>query len=102
MENVTSTQNEGTAAEQFKNAKYPIAAKTGTAQRTELDVENNSWLVCYAPTEDPQIVVVVYIQNGYAGARSAPAAIKVIEYYLDNMLGGEESSAALKDNSIAD
>ena len=102
MENVTSTQNEGTAAEQFKNAKYPIAAKTGTAQRTELDVENNSWLVCYAPKEDPQIVVVVYIQNGYAGARSAPAAIRTIEYYLDNLLQSSESTSAARDNSIAD
>ena len=102
MENVTSTQNEGTAAEQFKNAKYPIAAKTGTAQRTDLDVENNSWLVCYAPKEDPQIVVVVYIQNGYAGARSAPAAIQTIEYYLDNLLSSKESSAAPRDNTISD
>ena len=102
MENVTSTQNEGTAAEQFAHAKYPIAAKTGTAQRTNLDVENNSWLVCYAPKEDPQIVVVVYIQNGYAGARSAPAAIKTIEYYLDNLLESSESSAAPVDNTLGD
>ena len=31
MVNVTSVENDGTAAEQFKNAKYPIAAKTGTS-----------------------------------------------------------------------
>ena len=101
MVNVTSVENDGTAAEQFKNSKYTIAAKTGTSQRTEIDVENNSWLVCYAPVEDPKIAVVVYIQNGYAGARSASAAIETITYYLDNY-GGYESTEAETEFSIAD
>jgi len=101
MSQVTSGENEGTAAEQFKNAKYPIAAKTGTSERTELDVENNAWLVCFAPIEDPQIVVVVYIQNGYAGARAGQAAIDVIEYYLDN-LDGFESTTLHRDNSLGE
>lgn len=96
MEQVTSTENEGTAADQFAKARYKIAAKTGTSQRTEIDVENNSWLVCYAPADDPKIVVVVYIPNGYAGARSAPAAIATIEYYLDNYGGYESSSASIE------
>ena len=91
MQQVTSQQNEGTAAAQFAEAKYPTAAKTGTSERTELDVENNAWLVTYAPYDDPKIVVVVYIQNGYAGARAGQAALDVIEYYLDN-LGGYEST----------
>ena len=101
MENVTSVENDGTAAEQFQNSKYPVAAKTGTSQRTEIDVENNSWLVCYAPAEDPKIAVVVYIQNGYAGARSASAAIETITYYLDNY-GGYESTTAMTEFSVAD
>ena len=79
MKDVTSMEDGGTAADYFVDAKYDIAAKTGTSQRTELDVENNAWLVSYAPADDPKVVVVVYIQNGYAGARSSPAAIKVIE-----------------------
>ncbi len=82
----------GTAADYFVDAKYDIAAKTGTSQRTELDVENNAWLVSYAPADDPKVVVVVYIQNGYAGARSSPAAIKVIEYYLDKLAQSETSA----------
>jgi len=92
MEEVTSTENDGTAAEQFSKARYPIGAKTGTAERTDIDLENNAWLVTYAPIEDPQIVVVVYIQNGYAGAQAAPAAIKVIEAYLDMMAEVEVTS----------
>ena len=86
MQEVTSVENDGTAASYFSKSRYKIAAKTGTAQRTNLDVENNSWLVTYAPYDsDPQIVVVSYIQNGYAGAHSAPGVIKTIEYYLDSL-----------------
>ena len=85
MEEVTDEVAGGTASKYFNNAKYKIAAKTGTSQRTQLDVENNSWLVAYAPADDPKIVVVCYIQNGYSGAYSSPAVIDVIEYYLDNL-----------------
>ena len=93
MEEVTSTENDGTAAKQFANAKYKIAAKTGTSQNSEIDVENNAWLVTYAPYDaDPEIVVIVFIPNGYAGARSADAAIDTIEYYLDNLYGDEHTT----------
>ena len=89
MREVTDETAGGTAADAFAGAKYDIAAKTGTSQRSELDVENNSWLVAYAPADDPQIVVVCYIQNGYAGSWSADAIIPVIEYYLDSQLASE-------------
>ena len=45
--------------------------------------------------------MVVYIQNGYAGARSASAAIETITYYLDNY-GGYESTEAVTEFSVAD
>lgn len=100
MEDVTAQEDGGTASKYFADAKYRIAAKTGTSQRTELDVENNAWLVAYAPLKNPQIVVVVYIQNGYAGARSSQAAIDVIEYYLDS-LAAKESSTFASEYSMA-
>lgn len=83
MKEVTSTENDGTAAAHFVKSHAMIAAKTGTAQRSDIDIENNSWLVTYAPYDkNPEIVVVVYIQNGYAGAYSSTTAINTIEYYL--------------------
>ena len=100
MEEVTSVENDGTAAAQFAKSKYKIAAKTGTSQRTDLDLENNAWLVTYAPADDPKIVVVVYIQNGYAGAHAANAAIKTIEYYLDSLQYVETNTIAA-DNSLS-
>ena len=89
MEDVTDETAGGTAADYFANGKYKIAAKTGTSQRTILDVENNSWMVAYAPADNPRIVVVCYIQNGYAGAYSAWAVRPVIEYYLDHLQKNE-------------
>lgn len=101
MEDVTDEVAGGTAAKFFLDNKYKIAAKTGTSQRTELDVENNSWMVAYAPAEDPRVVVVCYIQNGYAGAYSAWAIRPVINYYLDS-LGYSENSAMDREFTMAD
>ena len=101
MEDVTDEVAGGTAAKFFLDNKYKIAAKTGTSQRTELDVENNSWMVAYAPAEDPRVVVVCYIQNGYAGAYSAWAIRPVINYYLDS-LGYSENSEMDKEFTVAD
>lgn len=93
MEEVTSMEDGGTAAKYFKDVDY-IAAKTGTSQRTDLDVENNAWMVFYAPTDHPQIVVVCYIQNGYAGANCSPAGIQTIKYYLEHASQQEASTVA--------
>ena len=94
MEDVTSAEDGGTAGDYFRNWKYAnqIAAKTGTSQRTELDVENNAWMVAYAPRDNPQIVLVCYIQNGYAGARCSPAVKYVIEHFLDSLKSSESTS----------
>ena len=84
MEDVSSGE-EGTATAYFAGAKYMPAAKTGTSQRTLLDVENNAWIVAYAPIDNPKIAVAVYVQNGYAGSRAAKAAWHVSDAYLDYM-----------------
>ena len=99
MEDVTSAEDGGTAADYYKDIDY-IAAKTGTSQRTELDVENNAWQVAYAPKENPVIVVVAYIQNGYSGAYTSPAIIEVINYYLQS-LGYTEITEIASEYSLA-
>ncbi|MBR6165623.1 MAG: hypothetical protein IKQ45_06850 [Clostridia bacterium] len=75
----------GTAAKYFK--KYPytdeIAAKTGTAQVTKIDLENNSWFVCFAPYDHPEIAVACFIPNGYSGSEAAKAPRDFIKWYLD-------------------
>ncbi len=85
----------GTAASYFKNFKYTdqMAAKTGTAENSYIDLENNSWFVAFAPYEKPEIAVVAFIPNGYSGAAAAPSVRDFIGWYMDQKsLSTEEST----------
>lgn len=75
----------GTAKKYFRNWPYQdqIAAKTGTAQVTSIDLENNAWFVCFAPYENPEIAVACFIPNGYSGSESSIAPRDFIEWYME-------------------
>ncbi|MCR5295891.1 MAG: hypothetical protein K6E17_00655 [Clostridiales bacterium] len=75
----------GTAGKYFRNWPYQdqIAAKTGTAQVTKIDLENNSWFVCFAPYDNPEIAVACFIPNGYSGSEAAKAPRDFIEWYME-------------------
>ena len=88
MRGVTSGEDGGTAAEYYEGIDY-IAAKTGTSQRSDLDVENNAWQVAFAPIDNPQIVVVAYVPNGYAGSHVSNAIIETVNYYLSSLVQSE-------------
>ncbi len=74
----------GTAKKYFRNWEYQdqIAAKTGTAQVTSIDLENNAWFVCFAPYDNPEIAVACFIPNGYSGSESSIAPKYFIEWYM--------------------
>ncbi|MDR2505159.1 MAG: hypothetical protein LBD16_03535 [Oscillospiraceae bacterium] len=78
-------EGDGTAEKYFKDWKYidQIAGKTGTAEKSRLDVENNAWFIAFAPYDNPEIAVVVYVPNGMAAGYVTPVAKAVIEKYLD-------------------
>ena len=75
----------GTAKRFFSDFDYQkqIAAKTGTAQVTSIDLENNAWFVTFAPLENPEIAIAVFIPNGYSGGYASPAARDFIQWYMD-------------------
>ena len=80
------TDDTGTARNYFRNyqnVQDVIAAKTGTAQVTAIDLENNAWFVCFAPREKPEIAICVFIPNGYSGGMASIAARDFIDWYLD-------------------
>jgi penicillin-binding protein 2 len=57
------------------------AGKTGTAQNPH--GKSHAWYIGFAPFENPQIAIVVMIENvGYGGSFSAPIAGMCIEHYL--------------------
>lgn len=59
-----------------------VAGKTGTAQNPH--GENHGWFAAYAPVENPQIVVVVLMENsGFGSISATPVASLLMEKYLN-------------------
>ena len=82
------TDDTGTAASYFEGTKYAnvrnnIAAKTGTAQVTSIDLENNAWFVAFAPRDNPAIAICVFVPHGYSGGMASIAARDFILWYLN-------------------
>ena len=63
-----------------------IAGKTGTAEfgapRFDGSHETHGWFVGFAPYDDPQIAVAVFVQRGGGGQEAAPAAAQIFDYYF--------------------
>ena len=58
-----------------------VAGKTGTSQNPR--GKDHSVFIAYAPADDPQVAVGVYVENGgYGGTIAAPIASLMIEQYL--------------------
>jgi len=72
-------KNYGTAYRHFVGFPLTAAGKTGTAQTGGA---NHAWFGGFAPYEDPQIAVVVFIENGGSSAYSVPIAREIMEYYF--------------------
>jgi penicillin-binding protein A len=63
-----------------------VAGKTGTAENSGPD---HNWFIGFAPADEPQIAVAVFVRNGggTGGDTSAPIARQVIQAYLDGQEG---------------
>ncbi|KQY98762.1 cell division protein FtsI [Microbacterium sp. Root53] len=81
---------QGPVAEQIKVPGYSIAAKTGTAQKTDGNGRYKSGIyftsiVGFAPADDPQYVVMITLDEPKrvtSSAATAPALQKAMEYVL--------------------
>ena len=94
MKGVVSPEDHGTAAQAFTDRDFiekyleteSFAGKTGTAQvgarATNIDIENTSWFVCFAPREEPEIAIVICVPYGLSGSSSAPAIEDILSYYF--------------------
>ena len=76
-----STGRRGTASSAFSNYPIKVAAKTGTVQVDEQDI-NNAVFVCYAPANKPEIAISVVIEKGGSGAAVMDIAKKIFDYYF--------------------
>ncbi len=93
----------GTAKKYFRGWPYTnqIAAKTGTAQVTKIDLENNAWFVCFAPYDNPEIAVACFIPNGYSGSEASQAPRDFIEWYMGQKTLRSVDEALPVGNSLA-
>ncbi|MFW5663111.1 MAG: penicillin-binding transpeptidase domain-containing protein, partial [Bacteroidota bacterium] len=58
-----------------------VAGKTGTAQNPH--GKDHAWFVCFAPVEDPQIAMAVFVENsGFGGSVAAPIARELLDYFF--------------------
>jgi len=65
---------------------FPVAAKTGSAQ-IKSNTQENALFVGYAPTDKPQIAVLVLIENSLEGSLNAvPIAKDVLNWYYWNRI----------------
>ncbi|WP_422444563.1 penicillin-binding protein 2 [Thermoanaerobacterium sp. DL9XJH110] len=72
----------GTAYSVFSDFPIPVAGKTGTAQ-WDLTKTPHGWFVAFAPFDDPEIAVVVFIeQAGSGGVTGGPVAKAILESYF--------------------
>ena len=64
-----------------------VAGKTGTAEfgpaRDDGTHETHGWFVGFAPYDDPEIAVVVFVQRGSGGSDASPAASQIFDYYFN-------------------
>lgn len=73
---------ESGTASSLKNSNYTVAGKTGTAEVGSNETAH-AWFVGFAPTEQPEIVVSILVENAGAGSEYAvPIAKKIFEAYL--------------------
>ena len=71
----------GSLAPYFKDCVVSAGAKTGTAQINK-ETTNNGVFVCFAPYEEPEIVVSIVIEQGGTGAALASTAVKILNAYF--------------------
>ncbi|TNF55925.1 penicillin-binding protein 2 [bacterium] len=105
------SEEEGTGKKAFSDI-VSIGGKTGTTQVIGGDGENkniperfrdHAWFIAFAPEENPQIALSVFVEHGGQGSTAAaPMAKKVIETYFkekDSRIQGIKDSSELRTNN---
>ena len=97
---MATSQAGGTAYSVFKNFNVEVAGKTGSAETTGKDIFDNdkvnAWFVCFAPFDQPEVAVVVMIENGGHGNYAAEVSRDILTQYF-----GMNESATVNESTLA-
>lgn len=81
VEGMAEVVESGTGSYRAKLKDIQVCGKTGTVQNTQ--GEDHSVFIAFAPKDNPQIALAVFVENGGQGARAAAGiAGLLIEKYL--------------------
>ena len=101
MQSVTSDTT-GTAYVRFKDFGISVGGKTGSAEAGTDENGNdivNAWFVGFAPFEDPEIAIVVMVENGGHGNYTAEVVRDIMtEYFGMNTQDVQEDMSAVNYN----
>ena len=81
------TEEGGTASSVFKNFNIEVGGKTGSAEAGQ---NVNAWFAGFAPFNDPEIAVVVMVENGGHGFYTAEVAREIIAEYFGMNINSNE------------
>ncbi len=101
MQSVTSDTT-GTAYVRFRDFGISVGGKTGSAEAGTDENGNdivNAWFVGFAPFEDPEIAIVVMVENGGHGNYTAEVVRDIMtEYFGMNTQDVQEDMSAVNYN----
>lgn len=89
QEGMVECATDGTAQGYFDDLDYSVACKTGTAQHGNGGSDNASF-VCWAPAENPQIAIAVYVEHGDTGGFFSQVAKDILKYYFERQDQAQE------------
>ncbi len=79
MESVTD-DSQGTAYVRFKDFEISVGGKTGSAEAPNGEV--HGWFAGFAPFENPEIAIVVMVENGGKGNYTAEVVTEIMGEYF--------------------
>ena len=85
----------GTAYTVFKNFNIEIGGKTGSAEAGANNSIVNAWFVGFAPYDNPEIAVIVMVENGGHGYYTADVVKAVVDEYF-----GANKADVVEDMSV--
>ena len=100
VEGMYEAVNVAGTATRFAVPGLDICGKTGTAQNPA--GADHSTFLCFAPRNNPKIVVSVYVEHGRWGATAAaPIASLLVEQYLTDTIKRPDMLRQVKEMTIA-
>ena len=89
-------------AHTLSDLPFSVCAKTGSAQ-IKNNTEENALFVGYAPCNNPQIALLILIQNSnqLAGLNAVPVAKKVLDWYYIHRMSAQGNATSTSATSTA-